>query len=74
MLKKYDVIKWSLEEKSSFQTIKQDLVEEPVLASPDYTKYFFIFSFASDETIVVVLLQKNEERHDSPIAFFNKSL
>jgi hypothetical protein len=64
MLKKDAVIKWSLEEKSSFQTIKQDLVEAPVLAIPDYAKYFFIFSFASEETIVVVLLQKNEEGHE----------
>jgi hypothetical protein len=64
MLKKDAVIKWSLEEKSSFQTIKQDLVEAPVLAIPDYAKYFFIFSFASEEMIVVVLLQKNEEGHE----------
>jgi hypothetical protein len=74
MLKKDAVIKWSSEEKSSFQTIKKDLVEAPVLASPDYTKYFFIFSFASEETIVVVLLQKNEEGHEKPIAFFSRAL
>jgi hypothetical protein len=74
MLKKDVVIKWSLEDKSSFQTTKQALVEAPVLASPDYTKYFFIFSFALEETIVVVLLQKNEEGYDQPIAFFSRSL
>jgi hypothetical protein len=62
MLKKDVVIKWSLEEKSYFQTIKQALVEAPVLASPDYTKEFFIFSFASVETIVVVMLQKKRGR------------
>jgi len=64
MLKKDVVLKWSLEEKSSFQTIKQDLVVAPVLAILDYAKYFFIFSFASEEMIVVVLLQKNEEGHE----------
>jgi hypothetical protein len=74
MLKKDDVIKWSLEEKSEFQRIKQALVESPILASPNYTKYFFIFSFASEETIVDVLLQKNEEGHEHPIAFFSRSL
>jgi hypothetical protein len=47
MLKTDVVIKWSLEEKSTFQRIKQDLVEAPVLVSPDYAKEFFIFSFAS---------------------------
>jgi hypothetical protein len=74
MIKKYDVIKWSLEEKSTFQRIKQDLVESPILVSHDYAKEFFIFSFASEETIVVVLMQKNEEGNEHPRTFFKKSL
>jgi hypothetical protein len=74
MLKRDVVIKWSSEEKSSFQTIKQDLVEAPVLASLDDTKYFFILSFASEEKIVDVLLQKNEEGHEKTIAFFSRAL
>jgi len=32
-----------------------------VLANPNFTKEFHVFSFASDFTIVGVLLQKNEE-------------
>jgi hypothetical protein len=56
MLKKDDVIKWSPKEKSAFQRINQDLVEALILSSPDYAKGFFIFSFASEETIVVVRL------------------
>jgi hypothetical protein len=47
MLKKYVVIKWSQEEKSAFQRIKQYLVESPVLVSPNYSKELFIFSFSS---------------------------
>ena len=74
MLKKDVVIKWSLEEKSTFQRIKQALVEASVLVSHDYAKDFFIFSFAFEETIVVVLLQKNQEGHEQPIAFFRKFL
>jgi hypothetical protein len=56
MLKKDVVIKWSLEEKSYFQKIKKDLVEAPILANPNYTKYLFIFSFAFEDTIVSILL------------------
>jgi hypothetical protein len=44
------------------------------LASPDYTKEFQIFSFASEHTIATILLQKNEEGFEQPIAFFSKSL
>jgi len=44
-----------------------------MLISLDFTKGFLIFSFASEHTIVVVLLQ-NSEGHEQPIAFFNKDL
>jgi hypothetical protein len=33
-----------------------------------------IFPFSSEHTIVAVLLQKNDEGHEQPIVFFNKSL
>jgi hypothetical protein len=45
-----------------------------VLASPDYLKDFLIFSFASEHTIVAVLLQKDDEGFERLIAFFSKSL
>jgi hypothetical protein len=50
------------------------LVEALVLVSPDYAKELFIFSFSFEETIAMVLLQKYQEGHEQPIAFFNKSL
>jgi hypothetical protein len=74
MLKKDSEVKWTSEAKASFQRIKKVISEAPVLASPDYTKEFLIFSFASEHTIAVVLLQKNEESFERPIAFFSKSL
>ena len=58
--------------RESFARIKEALQEAPILISPDYQKPFQIFSFASPSTIVVVLLQKNEERNEQPITFFSK--
>jgi hypothetical protein len=69
MLKKNSEMKWTSEAKASFQRIKKVISEAPVLASPDYTKEFLIFSFASEHTIAVVLLQKNEEGFEQPIVF-----
>jgi hypothetical protein len=74
MLKKNSEVKWTNEAKASFQRIKKVISEAPVLASPDYTKEFLIFSFASEHTIAVVLLQKNDEGFERPIAFFSRSL
>ena len=49
-------------------------MEAPTLISPDYTKIFYIFSFASYDTVVAVLLQKYNEVLDHPVAFFIKTL
>jgi hypothetical protein len=66
MLKKDVVIKWSLEEKSTFQRIKQALVEAPVLASPDYTKDFFIFSLLPRRPLLLYYCRKMEKGMNNP--------
>jgi hypothetical protein len=72
MLKKDTKIKWNTEAKKSFDQVKHALTQAPVLINPDYTKDFYLFSFASEHTIASVLLQKNSEGHEQPIAFFHK--
>jgi hypothetical protein len=56
MLKKDTKIKWAIEEKHSFDKVKQALTQARVLINPDYTKYFLLFSFSSKHTIATVLL------------------
>jgi hypothetical protein len=67
-------VKWTTEPKEYFVQIKKALTEAPVLISPDYSKDFLVFSFSSFDTVVVVLLQKNEEGREQPISFFSKAL
>ena len=58
------------EAKKSFEDIKMDLTKAPMLASTDFTKDFLLFSFASEHTIARVLLQKDEQDFEKPIAYF----
>ena len=74
MLKKDSSIKWTIEAKQAFEEIKIALTRTPVLSSPQFDRDFIIFSFASEHTIAVVLLQKDDEGHEKPIAFFSKAL
>ena len=74
MLKKDTKIKWTTEEKHSFDQVKQALTRAPMLISLDFMKYFLIFSFSSEHTIATMLLQKNNEGHEQPIALFSQSL
>ena len=61
MLRKDQEIKWDADAKDYFAVIKLSLTKAPVLASPYFSQDFMTFSFASDETIATVLLQKNTE-------------
>ena len=74
MLKNDAEIKWTDQARSSFEDIKKAIMEAPTLTSPNYTKGFYIFSFASYDTVAVVLLQKDDEKFDHPISFFSKTL
>eukprot|EP00253_Pinus_taeda_P022674 PITA_22674 len=61
MLKKDAKVKWSLETKKAFESIKTALTQTPILTSPQFNKDFIIFSFASEHTIAIVLLQKYDQ-------------
>ena len=61
MLKKNNEVRWNTEARESFDQIKKALTEAPVLISPDYTKDFHIFSFASEHTIAAILTQKKKK-------------
>ena len=74
MLKKDQEVKWTTEAKNSFEKIKMALTEAPVLVCPNFTREFLTFSFASKDTLAVVLLQKNKDGLEQPIAFFSKTL
>jgi hypothetical protein len=73
MLRKDSEIKWSLDAKKSFEEIKVSLTKAPVLISPNFEKDFQIYSFPSEHIIDGVLLQKNEEGYEQPIAFYSKT-
>eukprot|EP00253_Pinus_taeda_P025311 PITA_25311 len=74
MLKKDSKVKCTIEAKKIFEEIKIALTITPLLTSPKFDRDFIIFSFASEHTIVVVLLQKDDLGCEKPIAFFNKAL
>lgn len=61
MLKKDTEIKWHEEAQNSFKEIKSSLTEAPILINPYFEKDFLNFSYASDESIAAVLLQKKKK-------------
>jgi len=74
MLKRVSEIKWTDGARRSFEAIKRAIMEAPTLISLDYSKEFHIFSFSFNDTLVAVLLQKDDGDSEHPVAFFNKNL
>jgi hypothetical protein len=74
MLRKGNEVKWTIESQNSFDLIKKALTEAPMLISPDYSKDFFIFSFATFDNVAAILLQRNVEGLEQPISFFSRAL
>ena len=69
MLKKEGGVQWNLEAKNSFELVKHALTQELVLISPDFTKDFLIFSFASEHTVAAILLRKFQRDKSSQLHF-----
>ena len=67
-------IKWTVEAKKAFKNIKHSISKALVLVNPDFEKYFLVFSYALEHTVVAMLLQKNDRGEEQPIAFFSKIL
>ena len=74
MLKKDAKVKWTVEAKQAFEEIKIALTKRHVLTSPSFDRDFIIFSFAFENTIAAVLLQKDDLGCEKPIAFFSRAL
>jgi hypothetical protein len=74
LLKRDIAFRWDDKALQSFEDIKDTISQALVLISLDYSQDFMIFSFASQDIIVGVLLQKYADDHEHPIAFMSKVL
>ncbi len=69
MLKKDVEFHWGLAQAKSLQDLKQALIQVPVLAFPDFSKPFEMYTDASAMGLGVVLMQKDSRQKNRPIAY-----
>jgi hypothetical protein len=74
MIRKDDEFKWDDERKSAFNNINTAISQAPVLLSLNFRKYFFLYSFSSDQSLVAVLIQKDDENNEVLISFMRTNL
>ena len=61
-------------EKNTFSKIKTSITHAPSLKSPNFEKYFILYTFASDDSLAAVLTQKEDGGDDYPISFMSTGL
>ena len=74
MLKKNVVFKWNMPEKEAFEKIKKAIAKAPSLQSPDFSRGFILYTFASDSSLADVLTQKDGNNDEWPISFMSTGL
>ena len=74
MVKQSVQFKWTDVEKNMFSKIKTAVAHAPSLKSLDFEKDFILYTFASDDSLAVVLIQKENGGEEFPISFMSTGL
>jgi hypothetical protein len=73
LIKKDTQYLWGPTENHAFNDTKKAIIDAPSLMSPDFSKDFTLYTFASDRSYAAVLTQKNPENNEVPIAFMSST-
>ena len=74
MVKQGVQFKWNDVDKNAFSKIKTAIAHAPSLKSLDFEKDFILYTFASDDSLAVVLTQKEDGGDEYPISFMSTGL
>lgn len=69
MIKKDSNFKWTKVSKEAFKKIKEVIIEATTLQSPNFDRFFILYTFSSNHSIVDMLMQKDEFREELLVSF-----
>jgi len=74
MIKKNSIFKWVQEEYEAINLIKQEIVNAPSLATPNFSDPFILYTFSSNRSYDAILTQENQNKAEAAISFFSSNL
>jgi hypothetical protein len=74
MIHKDVEFKLDYEQKKAFNNIKTAISQAPVLRSHDFNKYFFLYTFTSDQSLVAVLTQIDDDKNEDLVSLMRTNL
>jgi hypothetical protein len=63
--------KWDDGRKNAFSNINTAIYQSPVLRSPDFSKYFLLYTFSFDQSLVALLTHKDDDNNEVPVSFMS---
>ena len=67
-------LEWTQKHQESFNTLKEKLINHPILQYPNFDKEFILITDASEQGLGAVLSQLNEDGKEVVIAYASRSL
>jgi hypothetical protein len=74
MIHKDAEFKWDDEKRDAFNNIKGAISRAPVLQSPDFNRDFSLYTLASDQSLAMVLTQKDDDNNEAQVSFMSTNL
>jgi hypothetical protein len=74
LIKQDEDFKWGSEQEKAFNELKQLLIKAPVVAYPDFTKPFILYTDGSHTGLGAILEQKDEEGKGRVIAYASRTI
>jgi hypothetical protein len=62
------------ERKDAFKNIKTTISQAPLLQSPNFNRYFFLYTFSFDQSLAAVLTQKDDDNNEAPMSFMSTNI
>lgn len=73
-MNKNSLLKWGHSEHEAFSLIKQEIINAPYLATPNFSNHFILYTFDSEKSYAAILTQVNQEKSKAPISFFSSNM
>lgn len=73
-MKKGIIYKWNEDCQKAFETLKQKLIEAPILQYPNFNKEMILYTDASNTGIGAILGQQDDNKKDHVIAYASRTL
>jgi hypothetical protein len=67
LIRKDVEFKWDDEWKKAFININTTISQDTILRSLDFNKDFFLYTFASDQSLAAILTQKDDDNNEAPM-------